>query len=115
LTEALPHAPRRATPPLAVVPELLQLGGGDVYGRLGGRALAGLGGAGSVYATRFEAELLCVEGVVGTMGEGEREGYTEGGACVALIGGGELRFRPLKGREAAERDCVFFLNVGSGW
>ena len=70
-----------------------------VYGRLKGRALAGLGGRGGrIIATSLDAELVCVGGVFKTMEDVDTDGSLkrgEGGVVSLDEETGELKFDSL--------------------
>ena len=70
-----------------------------VYGKLKGRALAGLGDGGDegrIFATSFDPELVCVGGVFAT-GESEVvNGRVRGTSTMCFLDEeGELKFAPL--------------------
>ena len=64
------------------------------------RALAGLAGAepaGRIYASSFDPELVCVNGVFTTVEAEGEVGFTRGGSVMAYLGkeDGELQFKSL--------------------
>jgi len=72
--------------------EVVSDGDIHVYGKLRGRALAGLGGGnGRIYASSFDPELICVNDVFTTLEEKDR-GPTMAYLCEET---GELKFAPL--------------------
>jgi len=81
--------------------QLVSDGDIHVYGRLRGRALAGLGGGtGRIYASSFDPELVCLGGVFTTLEGNENDSvdFTPGGPTMAYLSDetGELRFAVLK-------------------
>ncbi len=63
-----------------------------IYGKLKGRALAGLGGEGRVYATSFDPELVCVGGEFRTIeDENDLDGLKAGDPGMAFISNGSLK------------------------
>ena len=70
-----------------------------VYGKLRGRALAGLAGvepAGRIYASSFDPELVCINGVFTTVEADGEVGFKRSAPTMAYLGNdGELQFKGL--------------------